>query len=230
MIKIEYLGHSSFKITNNDTKLIIDPFDPKATNLKWSKQEADIVLVSHNHLDHSYIKGVKGFEDARLSAGKVGKNQFLVYGAGEYEINGVGVMGINSYHDNKKGLERGGNIIYIIHIDDFVIVHLGDLGHDLTDKQYEEVSNANILMVPVGGFYTIDHNIAETIVANVQPNIVIPMHFNDGRTDNIGKNLESLDKFLSSVSSENIISDDKLKLKTLTSLNQDKTVVWVKAK
>ena len=230
MITINYLGHSSFKITNNNTKLIIDPFDPKVANLKWTTQEADIVLVSHSHLDHSYIKGIKGFENARLIAGKVGEKQFLVYGAGEYEVNGVQIMGISSYHDNKKGAERGENTIFIIHIDDFVIAHLGDLGHDLTDKQYEEVGNANILMIPVGGFYTIDHNIAETIVANVQPNIVIPMHFKDGRDGDIGKNLDNLDKFLSSVSKENIISDEKLKLKSVTSLDQDKTLVWVKAK
>ncbi len=230
MITIEYLGHSSFKISNSETKIIIDPFDPKQTNLKWSMQEADTVLVSHNHSDHNYIQGVKGFENSKLSSGKVGEKQFLVYGPGEYEVNGVQIMGLSSFHDNKKGSERGENTIYIIHIEDFVIAHLGDLGHELTEQQYEEVSNANILMVPVGGFYTIDHNMAETIVANVEPNIVIPMHFKDGRDDEVNKNLDEIDKFLTSVSTEDIINDDKLKLKSSTALDQEKTVVWVKSK
>ncbi|MDA1337985.1 MAG: MBL fold metallo-hydrolase [bacterium] len=229
MITIEYLGQSSFKISNGETKIIIDPFEPKATNLKWSMQEADTVLVSHNHADHNYIAGVKGFEKAKLSSGKVGDKQFLVYGSGEYEVNGVQIMGLSSFHDNKKGAERGENTIFIIHIEDFVIAHLGDIGHDLTEAQYEEVSNANILMIPVGGFYTIDHDIAEKIVANVEPNIIIPMHYKAERTDEIGKNLDEVDKFLTSVSAEDIINDDKLKLKTSTSLDQDKTVVWVKA-
>jgi len=229
MIVIEYLGHSCFKITNGTTKLIIDPFNPKETGLKWSTQDADTVLVSHNHSDHNYIEGVNGFEKSKLSAGKVGNGKFLVYGAGEYEVNDVQIMGISSYHDNKKGQERGENTIFIIHIDDFIIAHLGDLGHDLTESQYEEVSNANILMIPVGGFYTIDHNIAETIMANVSSNIVIPMHYKGGRTDEVSDNLDSLDKFLTSVSSEDIINDDKLKLKSSSVLDQEKTVVWVKA-
>jgi len=228
MITIEYLGQSSFKISNSETKLVIDPFEPKATNLKWSTQEADTVLVTHNHTDHNYISGVKGFEKTKLSSGKVGGKQFLVYGPGEYEVNGVGVMGLASFHDNKKGAERGCNTIFIIHIEDFVIAHLGDVGHDLTEAQYEEVSNANILMIPVGGFYTIDHDIAEKIIANVSPNIIIPMHYKAERTDEIGKNLDEIDKFLTSVSAEDIINDDKLKLKTSTSLDQDKTVVWVR--
>jgi len=228
MITIEYLGHSSFKIKDsNNTALIIDPFSPASTGLKWSKQEAQILAITHGHDDHSYVDGVTGFEGVPLSAGRVNENAFLVYGPGEYEINNIQIMGIPSFHDSKKGEERGQNTIYLITIEGVTIVHLGDLGHDLPDNLLDELSSANILMLPVGGVYTINHTVAEKILNDISPNIVVPIHYKvDGMTDTFNE-VDVVDKFLANVDSENLSKESKLKIKGASSFEQDKTIIWM---
>jgi len=106
----------------------------------------------------------------------VSNNPFIIRGPGEYEIADCFIKGISTFHDNKNGSLRGKNTIYSIEMDGINLAHLGDLGHKLTDDQISSLNGIDILMLPVGGFYTIDYKTASEIVAQIEPSVVIPMH------------------------------------------------------
>lgn len=164
---ISWIGHSCFKIQNKISSdgitLVTDPFD-KSTGLKVPSFEAQIITISHDHHDHNNVESLKG-------------TPYIINSAGEYDINGVSIQGVESYHDNESGKERGENIIYRIEMDDVSVGHLGDLGHLLNDKQLEVLSGIDILLIPVGGKYTINAKTAAEVVAQIEPRIVIPMHY-----------------------------------------------------
>lgn len=162
---IYFLGQACFKIKGKNAILIIDPFDPFFTGLKLPKDlSADLVLITHQHQDHNFTSAVAG-------------SPLIISGPGEYEKSSVSVVGIKSFHDKQKGAERGINIIYQISIDGINIVHLGDLGHILTDEQSRLIEAVDILMVPVGNKYTLNIEDAAKVVADLEPKIVIPMHY-----------------------------------------------------
>ena len=163
-MEIIYLGHSSFRIKGKDVYLVTDPFADPDLGFKFPKVEADIVTVSHNHQDHN-------------ASNQVGGNPFIISGPGEYEVKGVSVFGINSFHDAKLGKELGFNTIYVIETEGLRICHLGDLGETLSDKQLEEINGVDILMVPVGGIWTLNPEQALSIVSAIEPSIVLPIHF-----------------------------------------------------
>lgn len=161
---IVYLGHSSLRLKGKTASLVTDPFDPDMVGSSFPKVAADVVTVSHDHKDHSNTKSVKDVKR-------------VVNGPGEYEINEVSIIGIQSFHDDKKGKLRGKNTIYVIEMDGLRIVHLGDLGHKLSEKIVEQIGDVDILMIPVGGEYTINASIAVEVVRSIEPKLVIPMHF-----------------------------------------------------
>lgn len=167
-MEITRLGHSSFKIRGKAATVVTDPFDPSAVGIKYPKVEADIVTVSHAHSDHNFTQSVSG-------------SPYIISGPGEYEKLGVFVKGILSYHDDNQGQERGRNTIYRMEIDKIHLAHLGDLGHKLTDDQSDQLSDVDILFIPVGGFYTINSALAAEIIAQIEPKIVIPMHYHEDR-------------------------------------------------
>ncbi len=196
-MEIVWYGQSMFKIKGKSTSLVIDPFDPQKIGLKAPKDvEASVVLVTHNHSDHNYLALIK--------------DEPLVFsGPGEYEKSGVSITGVQSSHDNKGGEERGLNTIYNILIDNINVVHLGDLGHQLTEEQVSLVGNADILMVPIGGTYTIDAEEAAKVVAQLEPRIVLPMHYQlPGSTSG----LEPLEPFLKEMGAENVAPVPKLSI------------------
>lgn len=164
---ITWLGHSCFKIQDKTTSdaitIVTDPFS-KDVGLKVPHMEADVVTVSHNHHDHNNIDALRG-------------NPYIIRAAGEYDIKGISIEGIDSFHDEKEGAERGKNVIYWMEMDGIAVVHLGDLGQVLTDKQLERIAKCDILMVPVGGKYTIDAKKAVEVINLIEPRIVIPMHY-----------------------------------------------------
>src|SRR6266851_5982453 len=168
-MEISWLGHSCFVLRGKNVTLITDPFSPQpgqsqGESLKLSKLNAPIVTISHNHPGHNFAEGVGG-------------NPRVVRGHGEYEISDVLITGVASYHDNKRGQELGRNTIYVIHMDDVVICHLGDLGHTLQEEQLEEVADADVLLIPIGGHHTLNATQAAEIISQVEPRIVIPMHY-----------------------------------------------------
>ena len=183
---ITWQGHSCFKIQDKigpeGVTLVTDPFN-KEIGLKVPNFEADIITVSHQHHDHNNVSTLRG-------------NPFIIDCAGEYDFKGVLVEGIDSYHDDKNGTERGGNIIYRIEIDDISVAHLGDLGQILDNAQLEKLVGTDILLIPVGGKYTIDAKKAVEVIAQIEPRIVIPMHY---KTKDLKIELDGIDKFIKEI-------------------------------
>ncbi len=180
---ITWLGHSCFKIESDNTSLVTDPFSPD-TGLKVPRNlEASIVIISHPHHDHANLEAVKG-------------SPFVLPAPGEYEIQGAFIYGIPSFHDNQGGKERGLNIIYRIEIDDqddIKVAHLGDLGHKLSSEALEKLGEIDVLMIPVGGKYTLDAKEAADLVNQIEPRIVIPMHY---KMPGLKIDLDPVDKFI----------------------------------
>lgn len=173
------LGHASFKLRGKNATVVTDPYDGAGVSLKYPKHvEADILTVSHDHADHNAVH-------------LVGGTPFLVHGPGEYEIKGVSVIGVASFHDEKEGADRGRNTMYRIEVDGVKIGHLGDLGSVLGSAQVDALDGIDILLVPIGGVYTIDAEKAAQVVSDIEPRIVIPMH--DARSN---KELAPLEQFL----------------------------------
>jgi L-ascorbate metabolism protein UlaG (beta-lactamase superfamily) len=178
---ITWFGQSCFRIECKEGSILIDPFD-KAIGLKPPRIKDDVVLVTHPHFDHDNIEAADG-------------ETFVITNPGEYEIKNIHVQGIPSFHDKSQGSERGLNTIYRIKAEDMVLCHLGDFGEGkLSDEQVEAVGDVDILIVPVGGHFTIDAKEAIEIISQVEPKIVIPMHYQvPGLTI---KELEGPEKFI----------------------------------
>ena len=176
---ITFLGHSCFRIRGSQAVIITDPFPPDI-GYTLGKQTADIVTVSHPHPSHSFDEGVaEGYR--------------LVKSPGEYEISGVLILGISTYHDAVKGESKGKNTAYLMEVDGITICHLGDIGHVLSDDHIEEMGNVDVLLVPVGGVSSLNASMAAETVRKVDPKVVIPMHY---KTDNTKRDLEPVENFL----------------------------------
>jgi len=180
---ITWLGQSCFKLQDkigpDGVTLITDPFGADI-GLKVPHYEANIVTVSHGHDDHNNTKAIRG-------------NPFIINTAGEYEIKGVFIEGVESAHDEKNGDERGENIIYRIEMEDISITHLGDLGHVLDTKQLEKLEGTDILIIPVGGKYTINAAKAVEVISQIEPRIIIPMHY---KIPGLKSDIDGLEKFI----------------------------------
>jgi L-ascorbate metabolism protein UlaG (beta-lactamase superfamily) len=168
-MKIKWYGHSAFLITSDQgAKIIIDPYEPGAFGGQLSygkiKDQVDIVLTSHDHADHNYTKDLPGTPQ-------------IVKGSGSKTAKGISMKGISTYHDPSQGSERGANTIFTLKIDNIQLCHLGDLGHLLSDKELAEIGPVDILLIPVGGFFTIDPKEATRVAEQIKPKILIPMHF-----------------------------------------------------
>jgi L-ascorbate metabolism protein UlaG (beta-lactamase superfamily) len=163
--------------------VVTDPYDEKVG--KFPKDiEAQIVTVSHRHFDHNKVEKVKG-------------NPFVIDGPGEYEVGGVSVIGVATFHDDKMGADRGLNTIYVIEIDGLRLVHTGDLGHKLNDEQLEDIGSVDVAMVPVGGEFTLDAKQAGEVVRQLDPWVVIPMHYKqEGLSDEGFSKLSGVEDFL----------------------------------
>lgn len=146
----------------------MDPYGPK-TGLKFPTVAADVVTISHSHDDHNFVAGVTGTTRR--------KEPFVITEPGEYEVEGITILGYQTSHDQKSGEERGENVIYVVQAEDLRILHLGDLGHELTEKLADELDGVDILMVPVGGIYTIDPETAVKVIDAIEPAYVLPMHY-----------------------------------------------------
>lgn len=198
------LGHSSFRIKGKGATVVTDPFDSGAVGLKFPKLEAaDIITISHDHPDHNASSAVLE---------KIGTDAkpFIVDGPGEYEIKEVTILGIPSFHDGKSGEERGKNTIYVFTVDGLRLCHLGDLGHKLTDEQVEEIGSVDILFIPVGGHFTIDAKVAAEVVAQIEPTIVIPMHYQRaGLSKDFAEVLAPVGQFLKEMGAEAIVPESK---------------------
>ncbi|MBI2459571.1 MAG: MBL fold metallo-hydrolase [Parcubacteria group bacterium] len=195
---ITWLGQSCFKLQDkigpDGVLLVTDPYGD-AIGLKMPRFEADIVTVSHGHFDHNNTGAIRG-------------NPFIINTAGEYEIKGVFIEGVAAWHDEKSGGERGEDIIYRIEMEDISITHLGDLGHVLDSKQLEKLEGTDILLVPVGGKYTINAARAVEVISQIEPRIVIPMHY---KVPGLKVEIDGVEKFIKELGLEPR-REDKLKI------------------
>lgn len=200
-MEIKYIGHSSFFIKTKTAKIVTDPFNPSMTGLKFPKTEADVVTISHNHADHNYVEGVK---DSPL----------IIDWPGEFEKNEVRITGYSGFHDNKQGGERGSNIMYKFETENISMLHCGDLGHLLTDAVIEEIGAIDILFIPTGGFYTINAEEAVKVLQEIEPSIVIPMHYKQpGMNEQHFAELQDVNTFLKAVGADGTEPIEKLVVK-----------------
>ncbi|MBQ4090062.1 MAG: MBL fold metallo-hydrolase [Clostridia bacterium] len=164
-MKIRWYGHACFKLDfANGPYVVTDPFDDHV-GYPLCDASADIVTTSHGHGDHNYVESIQG-------------RPTVLNRTGLFTFDDLVVRGVKAYHDELNGAKRGDNIIYIFESDDLKIAHMGDLGHEPDLKQYAALDGVDVLMIPIGGYYTIDTETAVKIIEKIQPKLVIPMHFN----------------------------------------------------
>jgi len=165
-MKIRWLGHSSFLITSDmGTRIITDPYTTGG-NLHYGeiKESADVVTVSHEHFDHNNVGTVTG-------------KPRVYKGPAAVEIKGIRFSGLPTYHDDNKGAQRGTNMVICMDVDGVRVCHMGDQGHRLTPQEVEKIGKVDVLLIPVGGFFTIDAATATSISNSINPKVIIPMHF-----------------------------------------------------
>ena len=214
MAKISWAGQSCFQISVSNSRdhsadIVIDPFDEEI-GLKVPNFSADILLVTHDHHDHNNVRAVKG-------------TPFLIDGPGEYEVKEVFIKGIPAFHDDKEGKEKGDNTIYTIEAEGLRFCHLGDLGQkQLTDEQLEKIDSVDMLMIPVGGEYTIDSAQAQKIISQIEPKIVIPMHYS---LPKLKIKLDEVSKFLKTMGKNSVVPQDKFTVKSSTLPKGDMEIV-----
>ena len=215
-MELTYLGVSSFKLRGKSVTVVTDPFKPEFVGLKYPKTEADVVTVSHSHEDHNFVSVVGGAP-------------FIISDPGEYEVKGISVFGYPSYHDEKKGGERGKNNIFLIEMEDLRICHLGDLGGPLTPEIIEEIGITDILCIPVGGKVTIGLDETVELIKQIEPSIVLPMHYKEAGMSGVFNDLAPISEFLSKMGAENPEKLDKLSI-TKDKLPEETKIILLERK
>ncbi len=196
-MKIKYLAHAAFLITaDNGTRIITDPYETSpGIAHKAITETADIVTVSHEHGDHNNAAAVKG-NPKILRAGD--------------EVKGIKIRAVTAFHDNQGGARRGKNTIFCFEVDGVNICHAGDLGHELSAEQVKSIGRVDVLMIPVGGFFTIDAKEATNVCNQVKPKVILPMHY---KTDKIEIPIVGVDDFLKGKSNVTRSSESEIELK-----------------
>ncbi len=194
---ITWYGQSCFKIDTREAVLAIDPFS-KEIGLTPPRFHADVVLVTHSHPDHANAAAIPG-------------SPMVISGAGEYEVKSVAIQGIPTFHDAASGAKRGPNIAFRIAAEGITVAHLGDFGEAaLREETLQALGDVDVLLIPVGGTYTIDAETAAEIVAQLGPRLVIPMHYH---LPGLRVKLEPVDEFLKAAGAKNAERLEKLNLK-----------------
>ncbi len=185
-MKIRYLGHSAFVLTSDrGKKVLTDPYESGsydgAVGYKPITERVDVVTASHEHADHFFTDGLPaGFE--------------VVKTPGRHDVAGFSINGVKTYHDTSRGKERGTNIVFNIDVDGVRVCHLGDLGHTLSGEEAAAVGEVDVLLVPVGGYFTIGPREALDVIKALGPTVVIPMHY---KTDALNFPIAPVEDFLS---------------------------------
>ena len=208
-MEIRYLGHSSFLIQTKSVNIVCDPYGADL-GLKFpSGVKADIVTISHDHYDHNNLKDISG-------------NPYIIKEPGEFEIKGVNIFGVSSFHDNNEGKDHGMNTMFLIEVEGVTICHLGDLGQALSTNQINELDGVDVLLIPVGGTYTLNAKEAEEVILQIEPKIVIPMHYG---VPGLKENLSPVADFLKEMGKENIEVQNKLTIKSSLDLSEETQIV-----
>jgi L-ascorbate metabolism protein UlaG (beta-lactamase superfamily) len=171
---ITYHGHSCFRLKGKKGTLVTDPFDDYI-GFRLANLSADVVTVSHDHKDHNQAARVKG--TSRRA------QPFVIDHPGEYEVGGISVFGVQTFHDKLQGAERGINVVFTTLIDQVRVCHLGDLGHLLDEDTQTQIGMVDVLLVPVGGVASLNAEEATKVIHMLEPSIVIPMHYKTASHD-----------------------------------------------
>lgn len=210
---ITWLGHSCFKIQTPQATIVIDPYG-NDIGIRFPRVTADFVLVTHDHSDHSNVSGVGG-------------TPYVASTPGEYEVRGVFAHGIPAFHDAAEGKERGRITMFRLEAEGLALAHLGDFGQPkLTDEQFEALNGVDILFVPVGGHYTIDAKAAVEVITQLEPRIVIPMHYKIPGLDAKRFPIDGVEKFIKQMGITSNGHEDKLKI-SKKDLPQEETKVII---
>jgi L-ascorbate metabolism protein UlaG (beta-lactamase superfamily) len=214
-MEISFLGHSCFRLRGREASVVIDPYS-KGLGLPTqipSRFGADILCVTHEHPNHN-------------NTGMVGGNPKLIERPGEYEVKGVGIRGVAAYHDDAKGANLGKITLFAVELDDIVVVHLGDLGHPLTEAQQDQLGTIDVLLIPVGGGQSLSATQAAEVANQLEPKVVIPMHY---KLPGLKIELDEPEHFAKEMGIEAIEYQPKLTLSSRPS-GEDTKVVFLEAR
>ena len=211
-MEITWYGQSCFRLRDYGRAVVTDPYNPEI-GLRVPRVTASLVTVSHDHNDHNHVQALRG-------------SPYVVAGPGEYEIGGIFVVGIATFHDDRGGAERGPNTAYLIEFDDLTVCHLGDLGHIPSQEQIEQFNDVDILLIPVGGRSTLSGARAAEVVNLIEPRIVIPMHY---RIPGLAQQSDTATRFLSEMAVEKPTTVDTFKI-TRSQLPDQTQVVLLEVK
>ncbi|MEM2882473.1 MAG: MBL fold metallo-hydrolase [Candidatus Bathyarchaeia archaeon] len=196
-MEIEWLGHACFRVTGSaGISIVTDPFEERDVGYKTPDVAADIVLVSHDHFDHNKVHIVKG-------------RPAVIRSEGLHRVKGIEVKGIGTYHDEARGSKRGRNIVYSFELDGIRVAHLGDLGHTLSGKEADEIGRVDVMMIPVGGYFTIGPKEADRILELMAPKVAIPMHY---KTPLIDFPISPVEDFLEGKAKVRRVGSNRVKL------------------
>lgn len=185
---IKWFGQSCFRLTaENGTKIVIDPV--KLFCYKLPELDASIVTVSHNHTDHNNVSAVKG-------------DFALIKDPGVFSQEGIEIKGVQTFHDKVSGAKMGKNIAYTFRIDGLNVCHCGDLGHLLSPQQIKEIGKVDILLIPIGGRTTLDAGGAAEVVKQLNPAVVIPMHYRTKAMGILGFIFGKVDTFITAANED----------------------------
>ena len=204
---VTWLGHGCFRLRGRGAAVVTDPYPP-SIGLKLQRLDADLVTVSHEHDNHNYTQ--------------VMRDAYEIRGPGEYEVAGVSVIGVPTFHDAEKGAKHGRNTVYLIEIDDVRVCHLGDLGHRLDDAEAEAIASPDVLLVPVGGHTAINAAQAAEVVRQLEPRFVVPMHY---AIPGLRLQLDPLDRFLKEMAVTSAEPQAKLSVQASSGEYETKVVV-----
>ncbi|RLC30017.1 MAG: MBL fold metallo-hydrolase [Deltaproteobacteria bacterium] len=198
-MKIKWNGHASFTITATDgTVLVTDPYDPEGyggvLTYEPVRDQADAVLVSHDHADHNFVKGLPGSPQVIKNSG---------------QIRDIRIKGIPVHHDESGGSERGDNMMFVFTIDGVTICFAGDLGHQLSEDQVAAIGPVDLLLIPVGGTYTVDAAGAARVIKALKPRLTIPMHF---KTDKCNLPIAGVEAFLAQMENVKSLHQNEIEL------------------
>ena len=213
-MKIKWYGHSAFQITTEKgMRIIIDPYESGSFSgaLSYGKieDEAEIVMTSHDHADHNYTKDIKG-------------KYKHVSRAGEHEIKDIKIKAIPSFHDSVEGKKGGSNLIFVITADGLNLVHMGDIGHSLDPELLKKIGKVDILLLPVGGFFTVDAAMAQKIMNDIKPSITIPMHY---KTAKCNFPITPVDDFTKNQANVRMLKESSIVIKKETLPKEPKIIV-----